>query len=58
MGSEIPVLNSIDMKKIDISIIVLTDSNEASDFIATWMKRKGYRLIKMAAQEQVYIKQG
>ncbi|NQX40829.1 Methyltransferase FkbM domain-containing protein [Pedobacter steynii] len=56
MGSEIAVLNSIDMQKIDISIIVLSSSNEASDFIPTWMKRKGYQLIKIAAQEQVYIK--
>jgi len=56
MGSEIGVLNSIDLQRIDISMIVLSSSNKASDFISTWMKRKGYRLIKITVQEQVYIK--
>ncbi|WP_316838061.1 FkbM family methyltransferase [Pedobacter nutrimenti] len=56
MGSEISVLNSIDMQKIDISIFVVYSNDEASNFISTWMKKKGYRLIKIAEQEQVYVK--
>jgi hypothetical protein len=56
MGSEVSVLNSIDMQKIDISIIVVSSSNESSNFISAWMNRKGYRLIKIAEQEQVYVK--
>jgi hypothetical protein len=55
MGSEINVLNSIDTKEIDISVIVVDTGKYKSDYIYIWMKKRGYRLIKVTNNEEVYI---
>lgn len=53
-GGELQILKSIDFKKFQIDVIAV-ENNYSNPKFTSFMKRKGYRLVKNLEQDQIFV---